>query len=107
MEELNDSAIGFNARYYEEDMRDVRDLMLQRMLQAEEEKRARAVRKAGPATAPAKEASAQELRDEIARLKAQLEQANNRAAKAEEGLKKERDAVPTHEKGAISKFFGI
>ena len=42
----------------------MRDLMLQRMLQAEEEKRAR---KAGPAAVPAKEASAQELRDEIAR----------------------------------------
>lgn len=104
MEELNDSAIGFNGRYYEEDMRNVRDLMLQRMLQAEEEKRAR---KAGPAAVPAKEASAQELRDEIARLKAQLEQANNRAAKAEEGLKKERDAAPTQEKGAISRFFGM
>lgn len=89
-------------------MRDVRELMLQRMLQAEEEKRAqRAVRKAGAAAAPAKEASAQELKDEIARLKAQLEQANNRAAKAEETLRKEREAAPAQEKGAISKFFGI
>ena len=109
--ELNDSAIGFNSRYYEEDMKDARDLVLQRMVQAEEQrlKEVAIIKKKRAAEVPAKEASMQDLKDEIALLKAQLEQANNRAVKAEvaaNSLRKDKEAVP-QEKGSISKFFGI
>lgn len=102
--ELNDSAIGFNGRYYEQDMKDTRDLVLQRMVQAEEQRqRNLAVKKAG-AVVSAKEKTTEELHDEIAMLKAQLEQANGRAARAEEACKV---ALLGSQQGSFSKLFGM
>ncbi len=100
--ELNDSAIGFNSRYYIQDMHDTRDLVLLRMTQALQSKADRAKNAKEPATAPKKEKTVGELEDELLRAKMALNTEINRNSELEKKLQALQD---NKNPGIMSRLF--
>jgi len=86
--ELNDSAIGLNSRYEEEDLVHIRDLVLLRMTQAFPLPSDAAEEESNETT----DSTIGELKEEIAKLHIQLDQANSEKAALQAKLEKAKPA---------------